>query len=89
MSILEEFWRGEIFPCEQFLKQGSEYFEELHKMADEHEKMLAEVSREQRQWAEKLLQMQSHVNCFAERDAFVYGFRMAVQMMFEGIAQAL
>ncbi len=85
MSILAEFWYGNLYPNEQAIKKGSEYFRALNKLTDKHNEIFADVSPEQRAWAEHLLSLQSDVNSIAEKDAFVLGFRLGVQMMVESL----
>ncbi len=81
MNILEELWYGNVHPCEQPLKEGSDYAKAVRKVTKEKEQLLSCLSQEQQAALEKLLDVQIDATAFAERDAFIMGFRMASQLM--------
>ena len=85
LSILEELWYGNIYPSERPVKKGSEYAQALHKAADEKDSLLPSLSSELQKGIEKLLDVQMDVAVIAERDAFVMGFRLAVQILVDGL----
>lgn len=85
MNILEELWYGNIYPNEQSIKKDSEYAEALRKVAGEKETLLPNLSPELQKGIEKLLDVQMEAAVIAERDAFVMGFRLAVQILVDGL----
>lgn len=85
MNILEELWYGNICPNEQPIKKDSEYAQILHKAADEKGGLLSSLSPELQKGIEKLLDVQMEAAVIAERDAFVMGFRLAVQILVDGL----
>lgn len=86
MSILHELWYGNIYPSERPIKKDSEYAQALHKVADEKDRLLPSLSSELQKGIEKLLDVQMEAAVIAERDAFVMGFRLAVQIMVDGLS---
>lgn len=85
MNILEELWYGNIYPNEQSIQKDSEYVQALRKVVDEKENLLPSLSPELQKGIEKLLDVQMEVAVIAERDAFVMGFRMATQIIVDGL----
>lgn len=85
MNILEELWYGNIYPNEQSIRKDSEYAQALRKVADEKESLLPSLSPELQKGIEKILDVQLEAAVIAERDAFVMGFRLATQIMVDGL----
>lgn len=85
VNILYELWYGNIYPSERPIKKGSEYAEALRKVMEEKESLLPSLSPELQKGIEKLLDVQMEAAVFAERDAFVMGFRLAVQILVDGL----
>lgn len=85
MNILHELWYGNIYPSERSIKKDSEYAQALHKVADEKDSLLPSLSTELQKGIEKLLDVQMEAAVIAERDAFVMGFRLAVQILVDSL----
>ena len=85
VNILHELWYGNIYPSERPIKKDSEYAQALHKVADEKDSLLPSLSSELQKGIEKLLDVQMEAAVIAERDAFVMGFRLAVQILVDGL----
>lgn len=85
MNILEELWYGNIYPNEQSIRKDSEYAQALRKVADEKENLLPSLSPELQKGIEKILDVQLEAAVIAERDAFVMGFRLATQLLVDGL----
>ncbi len=79
--VIEDLWFGKIIPCEQFLKEDEAYFDALRKVGQEKERCLKAMSPEISQAFEQIMDMQFHANIIAEKEAFVAGFRLGVQLM--------
>ncbi len=80
MRILEQLWYGNIHPCEEFLSRDSEYHLALCRFDKEAEKLLLGFSPEAQYDLELLLDKLMDLQTLAQRDAFIAGFRMAVQL---------
>lgn len=85
MNILEELWYGNIYPNEQSIRKDSEYAQALRKAAAEKDSLLPSLSPELQTGIEKLLDVQMDAAVIAERDAFVMGFRLATQIIVDGL----
>ncbi len=85
MNILGELWCGNIYPNEQATKQNSEYIQALHRVVDEKENLLPSLAPELQKAIEKLMDVQTEAAVIAERDAFVMGFRLATQIIVDGL----
>ena len=85
LSILEELWYGNIYPNEQSIKKDSEYAEALRKVVEEKDSLLPSLAPELQRGIEKLLDVQMEAAVIAERDAFVMGFHLAVQILVDGL----
>ncbi len=85
MNILEELWYGNIYPNEQSIRRDSEYAQALHKVVDEKDSLLPSLTSELQKGIEKLLDVQMEAAVIAERDAFITGFRLATQIMVDGL----
>ncbi len=85
MNILEELWYGNIYPNEQAIRQNSEYAQALRKVVAERENLLPNLALELQKAIEKLMDVQMEAAVIAERDAFVMGFRLATQIIVDGL----
>ncbi len=85
MSILEEFWYGNIHPCEQYIQKDSAYFGVLRKADGVKHQLLTVLSPEHQAIVDKLMDAQTEAATIAERDAFLMGFRTAVQMLMDSL----
>lgn len=86
VNILYELWYGNIYPSERPIKKGSEYAEALRKVAEEKESLLPILAPELQKGIEKLLDAQMEAAVIAERDTFVMGFQLAVQILVDSLA---
>lgn len=85
MNILEELWYGNIYPNEQSIRKDSEYAQALRKVVDEKESLLPNLSPGIQKAIENLMDVQMEAAVIAERDAFVMGFRLATQIIVDGL----
>lgn len=82
MTLLEDFYFGNIQPCEY--EQSSEVRRKLSDMTD-----LAEILREAmlddflRSEIERAFDKQTELIALCERDAFIAGFRLGVKIIIE------
>ncbi len=84
MDILEALWGGEIQPQEDFIKNDPDYAAALHAAARGKDRLLANLSPQEREAIDSLTALQLEVSRIAELDAFRMGFRLAVRLMLAG-----
>ncbi len=89
MDILEQLWYGNLAPNEQFIQSGGEHHIARIEFEEEKEKLLAGLSPEIQGIFGKLFDRQIKPNAIAERDAFLYGFRLAVQLFTDGLSKSV
>lgn len=85
MSRLEELYGGELYPDEKITGHGQEYEEireNLDKIWEELKRLLTE---EGYALVEKLDEETRRMEALRNREGFVYGFRLAVQLLLEGM----
>ena len=88
VNILHELWYGNICPSERPIMKDSEYAQALHKAADEKDGLLSSLSSELQKGIERLLDVHMEAAAIAERDAFVMGFRLAVQILMDSLTDS-
>lgn len=80
MNILESLWFGDIRPHEQYIVQTEER-QELHRLISVNEKqMLETMTAEQRALFDKYENCVSEMSVLTERDCFIIGYRLGVQL---------
>lgn len=82
-SILEEFAYGNITPNQHSFKKNSPYGEALHMLAQNEEKLLEQLSGENRETFRKCMEAQAEVNRLAVMLNLVYGFKLGLLMTAE------
>lgn len=86
MSVLEELWHGNILPNAHTIQEDGPYYPTLQKISAAREELLSQLSPEQKSLAENLLDLQQLSASFAEKDAFIKGFCLAVRIMAESFS---
>ena len=85
MKVIENLFYGNICPCEKTLTRGSEYSRLLQLAAKNEEKLSSLLSPQQTEQFEKLKECIIDMNNISEKEAFVDGFRLGVQLIAESI----
>ncbi len=85
MKCIENLFYGNICPCEKVLTRGSEYSQLLQLAAKNEEKLFSILSPQQTEQFEKLKDCIIDMNNISEKEAFVDGFRLGVQLIAESI----
>lgn len=85
MKVIENLFYGNISPCEKTLTRGSEYSRLLQLAAKNEEKLSSLLSPQQTEQFEKLKECIIDMNNISEKEAFVDGFRLGVQLIAESI----
>ena len=85
MKVIEDLFYGNISPCEKTLTRGSEYSRLLQLAVKNEEKLHSILSPQQREQLEKLKDCIIDMNNISEKEAFVDGFRLGMQLMAESV----
>lgn len=85
MKVIENLFYGNISPCEKTLTRGNEYSRLLQLAVKNEEKLHSILSPQQREQLEKLKDCIIDMNNISEKEAFVDGFRLGVQLIAESI----
>lgn len=87
MNILDALWGGSVRPCERAVKKGSEYDRlriEAQKLYDRFWDLLSPDAKEAfNAYSEINIDLMS----ISDRDFFVKGFRLGVQLLLAGIME--
>ena len=85
MSLLEEFWYGNIEPMEYDTSSYKEYNKLLELICRNEEKLRATMTDEQKELFEKytdcVLEYQTIADCLLFQNSFKLGARMIVEIM--------
>ncbi len=85
MDILTALWNGRIYPFEQYTNHDNQYDSALREVSTAKESLYAKLSPELQQEIEELFDRSTLAGSIAEQDAFLYGFRLAVQLLIAGL----
>ena len=79
-SILEELFYGNVCPNTDCRSQSKETKELMGYIADHHDKLLKELTDEQKEIFEKFNDCYDELNDINEREIFVYAFRLGMKI---------
>ena len=82
-SVLEDLYFGRIHPCERYSSQEEQQLTE--ELAECYERLLETMTEEQRGHLEKFKDCLQEIGMLAERDMFMYGFRLGMRLVMEGL----
>ena len=85
MTTIENLYYGNIVPAEKGIKKGSEYFKLLNLAARNEEKLSATLTKEQKILFEKYKDCIIEMYGISEKEAFIDGFKLAMQLLAESI----
>ena len=80
-NILEEFYEGNIHPCDETPPEGSTYYNTLYKLSEMEEKLLSRLEEDE----EGKRMMQEHEDLIyqylktASAERFILGFKLGAQ----------
>ena len=83
MSILAEFYRGEINPSERFIKKESEYYKMSATLSDIIDEFIKLLNDEEYELFEKITDSISQIDSISEEECFTKGFCTGVKMILE------
>ena len=85
MSVLEEFWYGNLDPAEYDANANKEYKEILQLISRNEEKLLATMNDEQKElfsrYTDCVREHQAMAECLLFQNSFRLGARMMVEVM--------
>ena len=85
MSILEEFWYGNIEPAEYDTSSGKEYKELLQLISRNEDKLLATMTDAQKElftkYTDCVREYQTKAECLLFRNSFRLGVRMMMEIL--------
>ena len=91
-SILNQIYRGEIHPEEDYRPVMQELLDMRREFAEHREKLLSELDEKTQEKVRKLLEERTFVSSYEIEDAYVQGMklgaRMAVELLREEEKQA-
>jgi len=83
MYVLEKLWRGEISPMERPLRRGSEYHQKIVEICGKMDALLEALPPAAKAQVEELDDLKTDLSLLAEKDSFLYGFRMGARTMLD------
>lgn len=85
MTTLENLYYGNIIPFEVSIEKGSEY-DSVNKLVLRHDETLtATLTEQQKEIFKKFKEAQMDLLNLGERDAFIRGFSLGVQIIVEAM----
>ena len=82
-SILEELFYGNVCPNTDCRSQSKETKELMGYIADHHDKLMKEITDEQKETFEKFSDCYDELTDINEREIFVYAFRLGARIAIE------
>ena len=79
-SILEELFYGNVCPNTDCRSQSKEAKELMEYIADHHDKLMKEITDEQKETFEKFTDCSGELTDINEREIFVYAFRLGMKI---------
>ncbi len=85
MSRLEELYNGELYPAERITGKGQEYRESMENIDGLWKELKHVLTEEEYALVEKLNEENRRAEAIRNQEGFLYGFRLAVQLLWEGM----
>ena len=83
MSVLEEFWYGNLDPAEYDASPSEEYKEFIRLISRNEEKLVATMTDEQKEIFQKFHDCWSEYASLSDEALFEYAFRLGAQLALE------
>ena len=85
-SILEELFYGNVCPNTDCRSPSKETKELMGYIADHHDKLMREITDEQKETFEKFSDCYDELTDINEREIFVYAFRLGMRIAIESLS---
>ena len=82
-KTLEDFYYGNIVPCEQQMTHGSELKKAADRIAHYESQLTEQLNETQQAVLAKLIRSQHEIDSITALENFILGFRLGVRMMAE------
>ena len=83
MSILEEFYNGNIVPNEKLIKKGGEYQRVNDELSEKIDKLTCTLNGKEKDLCEEIEDGICKLSYISEKESFIEGFRLGIQIMRE------
>ena len=83
MTLLEDLWYGNVNPHEAILTENTQYKHLLSLMGRNRDELTETLTDKQLETLEKYDEAMNEMHSVAEVEAFSYGFRLGVRLIFE------
>ena len=80
-NVIDDLYFGRIHPCER--NSSPEEQQLTGELAEHYERLLEVMTEEQREHFVKIKDGLQEIGMLAERDMFMYGFRLGMRLMVE------
>ena len=83
MKTIENLYYGNIYLCENMTRDNEKYKNLLRLYSKNQEKLLSTLTEEQKERYEKIYNCEDELSRELEKQAFINGFRLGVQLVTE------
>lgn len=83
MSVLEELYQGNINPTERYIKENSNYQQQNKQLVKQIDKLISLLNEDEKMLFENIGDTLISMNYISEKESFLSGFCMGVQMILE------
>ena len=83
MLIIDKLWREGLSPSERYTKKNSQCDKILHKLCEEEDKLLAELSETGKKNLEAYHELSAELFGIAEEETFVEAFRLGAKFILD------
>lgn len=83
MSVLEDFYNGNINPSERYIKENSKYQKQNKQLVELIDKVIPLLSEDEKRILENIGDIINSMNLISEKENFLFGFRTGAKMMLE------
>ena len=82
-KILEDFYYGNIIPCDQQMAPGSEMKRAVDRVASCEKQLMEQLREAEQETLTKLIRSQQEIDSRTALENFILGFRLGVRIMAE------
>lgn len=87
MKTIENLYYGNIYPCENMTRDNEKYKNLLRLYSKNQEKLLSTLTEEQKERYEKIHDCADELCNELEKQSFINGFRLGVQLVTEAFCK--
>ena len=82
-KILEDFYYGNITPCDQQMAPDSEMKRAVDRVAKYENQLIEQLEETEQETLTKLIRSQHEINSITATENFILGFRLGIRLMAE------